>query len=108
MTKEELKAALDELGVEYRANASEETLQGLLDAKVAGTEPTPEPEAVEEEEAEPEEEETEEEAPEDDGILRVKLNLKHNGTHYKVGTEWPHSESEPETTERLKASGVLA
>lgn len=103
MTKDELKAALDELDVEYPEDAKKAELETLLEEN---TEDEEEPTDEDLEEAEGEEDEAPEDLEDEENLegLVVKSNLKHNGTVYEIGTIFQGS---PEDAARLKADGVL-
>ena len=108
MTNDELRAALEELGVEYSADAKKAELQALLDTKVAGNEP----ETMTEEELDEVVEEIVEEAEEEvlvvasEGLV-VTRSLSHDNVQYVEGDTWPLAEMEPERTAALVQDGVL-
>ena len=108
MTKDELKAELDAMGVEYPEEAKKADLEELL-VKANGDEQLDEmlenePETVEEE---ADEEVVEEEAETPREGVYVASRLKHNGQMFEIDEKWPFEETQPEMTEELLASGVL-
>jgi hypothetical protein len=91
MTKEELKQALDEKGVEYDGRWSEEKLESLLNGDEELLEDD-QPEVVQSEPV--------------NGLTVKRSNLKYNKQTLTVGDVWPQGASE-ELTASLLEKGII-
>lgn len=110
MTKDQLKAELDGLGIEYADDAKKDELEALLPE--AETAPESEEEAPEALEAEEATEEAEEEADEQeaapaslDGALYATRNIKCNGVRFSPGELF--TDANEEIRKQLLEDGAL-